>query len=499
MFARAHRTQQRHRPQPSRAPKEAPGFSIQRQSLAVSSPEAGGDSPGDSVPVPVARIAAHGVEGRGGELPHRKTIERSFGRHDLRDVRAHSGSKARDATGILHADAYAMGNTLAFSSANPSLWTVAHEAAHVVQQRAGVRLPGGLGEAGDAYERHADRVAAKVVRGESAESLLSEMTGRDRSRSRYTPANERGRAVQRIGEQENRNRRENPKEQSLREFRESSRELRARSAAEQRRARREEDLREIRDGLALSIPPPTVATPASEDDGHDLDEDYRGGLGDPVLALGDNPQASYRNVLRAMEAFQELQTREKSKAARRQADAVKGDPFSSVAAFLSGRQAVEEVIAERVQLRRNPGTSAVKSYTSSHGVALVNITFERQAPDANIDFNQPLATQAGGVHAQDPIANTFGPHQNVNILDPVNPNFLFQTNFQNGQPVPVVSAKTGRDHHFAAGNRAVGRRDWGRASPPNWTWHHLLPRGRMSLVDRQMHAKHGHNGGMLFW
>jgi len=49
---------------------------------------------------------------------------------------------------------------------------VAHEAAHVIQQRGGVQLKGGVGEAGDAYERQADEVADRVVQGESAEELL---------------------------------------------------------------------------------------------------------------------------------------------------------------------------------------------------------------------------------------------------------------------------------------------------------------------------------------
>ena len=57
------------------------------------------------------------------------------------------------------------------------LHTAAHEAAHVVQQRGGVQLKGGVGQAGDSYERHADAVADKVVAGESAEALLSEMAG----------------------------------------------------------------------------------------------------------------------------------------------------------------------------------------------------------------------------------------------------------------------------------------------------------------------------------
>ncbi|MEO8844312.1 MAG: toxin C-terminal domain-containing protein [Kofleriaceae bacterium] len=59
---------------------------------------------------------------------------------------------------------------------SPDLHTAAHEAAHVVQQQAGVQLKGGIdGGKGDPHEEHADAVADKVVRGESAEGLLDTM------------------------------------------------------------------------------------------------------------------------------------------------------------------------------------------------------------------------------------------------------------------------------------------------------------------------------------
>ena len=41
----------------------------------------------------------------------------------------------------------------------------------MIQQRAGVSLPGGVGSSGDSYERNADAVADTVVQGRSAESL----------------------------------------------------------------------------------------------------------------------------------------------------------------------------------------------------------------------------------------------------------------------------------------------------------------------------------------
>jgi hypothetical protein len=115
--------------------------------------------------------AARGVESGGGALPHLDTIQASFGKHDVRGVSAHVGGAAADASAALGAEAYATGSSVAFGS-SPSLHTAAHEAAHVVQQRAGVSLKGGVGESGDVYEQHADRVADAVVAGQSAEALL---------------------------------------------------------------------------------------------------------------------------------------------------------------------------------------------------------------------------------------------------------------------------------------------------------------------------------------
>ena len=61
---------------------------------------------------------------------------------------------------------------IAWDSPAPDLHTAAHEAAHVVQQRAGVQLKSIDGGASDPYEQHADAVADAVVAGRSAESLL---------------------------------------------------------------------------------------------------------------------------------------------------------------------------------------------------------------------------------------------------------------------------------------------------------------------------------------
>ncbi len=134
----------------------------------------------------VHATADAGLTGASERLPFMDVIQQSFGGHDVSGVRAHTGGAAADASSALGATAYAKGNDVAFG-ASPDLHTAAHEAAHVVQQRAGVSLKAGVGESGDVYERHADAVADSVVRGGNAEALLSEMAG---------PAGGQGAAVQ---------------------------------------------------------------------------------------------------------------------------------------------------------------------------------------------------------------------------------------------------------------------------------------------------------------
>ncbi len=134
----------------------------------------GGNATGDSAAM--KDTAARGMSGGGGSLPHLDTIQQSFGKHDVSGVSAHVGGAAADACADLGAEAYAFTSGVAFAD-TPTLHTAAHEAAHVVQQRAGVQLLGGIGQEGDAYEQHADNVADAVVRGESVEALLDSLPG----------------------------------------------------------------------------------------------------------------------------------------------------------------------------------------------------------------------------------------------------------------------------------------------------------------------------------
>lgn len=127
-------------------------------------------------PTQIHHAARQGVQTPSGRLPHADAIQRSFGRHDISNVQAHVGSAAAASAHAMGAAAYATGNHVVFAG-QPSLRTVAHEAAHVVQQRGGVQLLGGVGQVGDVYERHADAVADRVASGRSAEDLLTPFAG----------------------------------------------------------------------------------------------------------------------------------------------------------------------------------------------------------------------------------------------------------------------------------------------------------------------------------
>ena len=122
-------------------------------------------------PAGVHAAAAAGVASPSGALPHQAHIQRLFGRHDVSGIQAHTGADAKNSADAMGAQAYATGNHVVLGD-QADLHTVAHEAAHVVQQRGGVQLKGGVGEAGDGHEQHADAVADAVVAGKSAEHLL---------------------------------------------------------------------------------------------------------------------------------------------------------------------------------------------------------------------------------------------------------------------------------------------------------------------------------------
>jgi len=121
-----------------------------------------------------ADVAERGFAGGGHEIPHRAQMEQSFGM-DFGSVRAHSDAGASRANDTLGSHAYAMGNQVAFKSANPSPSLVAHELTHVVQQTQSpsFKADGAVDTSGEA---EANAVESAVAAGKPASSALRSVT-----------------------------------------------------------------------------------------------------------------------------------------------------------------------------------------------------------------------------------------------------------------------------------------------------------------------------------
>jgi len=115
------------------------GVRVQRKASA-SAPEAAKAPETSDAPV---ELAKRGVAAARDPLPYAEAIQACFGRHDVSQVRTATGGPAAASSQALGASAYAVGDRVGFA-ASPDLHTAAHEAAHVVQQRAGVQLRGGI-------------------------------------------------------------------------------------------------------------------------------------------------------------------------------------------------------------------------------------------------------------------------------------------------------------------------------------------------------------------
>ena len=134
--------------------------------------------PPDRKPVGlVQQVAQEGIQTPSSTLPFVKRIQQSFGRHNISQIQAHLGPGATKSAETIQAAAYTTRNHVVFAGV-PSLHTVAHEATHVVQQRAGLQLAGGTGKVGDIYEQYADAVANRVTTGQSVEGMLDQFAGR---------------------------------------------------------------------------------------------------------------------------------------------------------------------------------------------------------------------------------------------------------------------------------------------------------------------------------
>jgi Domain of unknown function (DUF4157) len=122
-----------------------------------------------------------GRQGSSGQLLAPRTraeMEQAFG-SDFRDVRVHHDAAAQGAADALGAEAFTHGDDIYLGTESPAPESpagravVAHELAHVVQQRQAAELEAGVSQPGDRFEQAADRAAQQAVQGQSAESAVS--------------------------------------------------------------------------------------------------------------------------------------------------------------------------------------------------------------------------------------------------------------------------------------------------------------------------------------
>jgi hypothetical protein len=94
----------------------------------------------------------------------RAFMERRFA-HDFGAVRLHTGAAAAESARAVDAAAYTVGNQVVLGQERPTVYTLAHELAHVVQQQRGGPVPPPL--QGGPLEHAADAAASAVVAGRS--------------------------------------------------------------------------------------------------------------------------------------------------------------------------------------------------------------------------------------------------------------------------------------------------------------------------------------------
>lgn len=111
-------------------------------------------------------MARAGLRGSASQLPFMSRFQRLLPEMDLSSVRAHTDPLAAATAARIGTRAYTLGDDVAFGP-NPSPHTVAHEVAHVLQQRAGLTIPGGVGHVGDSHEKQADAAADALVQGKT--------------------------------------------------------------------------------------------------------------------------------------------------------------------------------------------------------------------------------------------------------------------------------------------------------------------------------------------
>jgi hypothetical protein len=153
-----------------------------------------------------------------------------------------------------------------------------------------------------------------------------------------------------------------------------------------------------------------------------------------------------------------------------------------------------------IQLARTPNTYSVNGdYTgASNGSDYDNVIYLRD-DDGNIAFEDDPADIVDDYNeTEEPEID----EDDIKWEDPMDYGSKVQMSndltdpeyglMPSGKKVQLKTAT--RPQHFAIADDLYNNDRAG-----TWTWHHLSDRYKMILVDMRVHAKHGHNGGVLLW
>ena len=123
----------------------------------------------------ISRLLNRRHGGRPLDPKTRTDMEQSFGT-DFSDVRLHRNASAQAATEAVDAVGFTHGDDIYFAADAPNPESpagrtlIAHELAHVVQQRQTADVKAEMSQPGDRFEQAADRAAQQALQGQTAES-----------------------------------------------------------------------------------------------------------------------------------------------------------------------------------------------------------------------------------------------------------------------------------------------------------------------------------------
>nr|MCU0464922.1 HNH endonuclease [Anaerolineae bacterium] len=153
-----------------------------------------------------------------------------------------------------------------------------------------------------------------------------------------------------------------------------------------------------------------------------------------------------------------------------------------------------------IQTARTGNTYSVNSgyKGTSNAADYDNVVYLRDG-GGNINFaTNPTATVTSYNGTETPTIDS----KDIKWADPMDTASLVQMSndltdaeyglMPSGKKVKLKTAT--RSQHFAIADDLYSNSRTG-----TWTWHHLSEKYKMILVDMRVHAKHGHNGGVLLW